>query len=121
MQVEGGMQALPHAQLVSDFGSNWISVDLLQNYSGSWNAEQSHPIRAPLEAAEHCVSSCEERPWLRWLTPHNPAQELATRESTCDEIPSKVIRGKDMLQVSRRRVKTKSSSTNLKSLRKFQM
>ena len=32
-----GMQALPHAWLVSDFGSNWISVDLLQNYPGRWN------------------------------------------------------------------------------------
>ena len=40
-----------------------------------------------------------ERPWLGWLTPHNPAQVLATWESTCDEISSKVIRRKDRPQL----------------------
>ena len=35
-------------------------VDLLQNYSGSWNAEQSHPIRAPLEGRESIACAGEE-------------------------------------------------------------
>ena len=73
-------------------------VDLLQNYSGSWNAEQWHPIRAPLEGRESIA--CKERPrGLRWLTPHNPAQVQGTwKRNNHHKIPSKVIRCKDKAQ-----------------------
>ena len=87
-----GMQPLPHAWLVSDFGSNWISVDLLQNYPGSSECHLQSGLHLKLQSIA-CRGKATAG--VADLTPHNPAQVLATWESTCDEIPSKVVRRKD--------------------------
>ena len=89
------MQPLPHAWLVSDFGSNWISVDLLQNYPGSLECHLQSGLHLKLQSIACRGKAMAGVADPGSVTPHNPAQVLATWESTCDEIPSKVVRRKD--------------------------